>query len=196
MWTYLGNGTQEGEEFVQVACVSYTNLKQNKAFSDKTDKCLSTQFDGETSSYMKKTVKRDSTRDISMIMFYNNRQSLIFKVLGVSVYWFLGKCVCVNYFCLQREVKFSLLHRWFEDTSFNELSVIGIPKVLLNIVSYYSYIQDNNSTLILTCRSKFVSYYLSKGFVVILKISQILNNVPKTVQNIVDAINIFMRVIL
>ena len=32
----------------QVACVSNLNLKQNKVFKEKVDKCLSNQFDGKT----------------------------------------------------------------------------------------------------------------------------------------------------
>ena len=100
-------------------------------------------------------------------MFYENRRSLIFKVLGVVVYCFIGKYVCVDYLCLKIEEKLSLLHRGFEDNSFDELSGIGIPEILLKNVSCYDYIQDENSTLILTCRSKLVSYYLSEGFVII-----------------------------
>ena len=90
----------------QVACVSYLNLKKNKAFKEK--------------------IKHNSTSAISMIMFYEKKKTFILKLLGVVVYCFIKKYVCVDYLCLQREAKLLLLHRVFEDTSFYELSGISI----------------------------------------------------------------------
>ena len=53
-------------------------------------------------------------------------------------------------------------------------------------MSFYGYIQEKNSTLILT-----LSYYLSKVFVIIEKNSQALTNVLQTVQNHINSINIY-----
>ena len=53
--------------------------------------------------------------------------------------------MCVDYVCLQREANLSLLNKVFEDTSFNELTGIGIPERLLRIFSCYGYIQDEDS---------------------------------------------------
>ena len=123
-------------------------------------------------------MKQGNTRVISLIMFYDNRESPIFKVLGVVVYCFFDKYVCIDYLSLQRESKFSLPHRKFEDTSFDEISGIGTPENLLNIVSCYGFVQYEISTLILTCRRKLVSYYLSKGLVILNQYYQSLKNVP------------------
>ena len=84
-----------------------------------------------------------------------------------------------------------LLHRGFENNSFDEISGIGIQEGSLNILSCNSFIQEKNSTLILTCRSKLVSYYLSKGFVTIEFFSKASKNVPQTVQNSINAINMY-----
>ena len=148
----------------QVVGVSYLNLRQNNVFRDKIDNCLSQQLDVKMSQQIRRTLKQESTFIIALIMLYENRKSLILKVLGVVVCCFIEKYVCVDYLSLQGELKSSSLHRGFEDTSFNEISAIGTPYILLNIVSCYSFDQDNNSTLILACRSKSVSYYFSKGF--------------------------------
>ena len=121
--------------------MSYINLKQNKAFREKIYKCLSTQFDGKKSSYMRKTLKHNMARDIARIMFYDKSKSLIFKVLVVFVYCFIDKHVCVGYLCLQIEAKVSLLHIGFEYTSFYVLSGICIPEFLLNIMLCYGYIK-------------------------------------------------------
>ena len=75
----------------QVACVSYLNLKQNKPFKEQVDKFLSNQFDVTTSQQMRKTLKQDNNCFIDLIMFYENRKSLIFDVLVVVVYCFIDK---------------------------------------------------------------------------------------------------------
>ena len=90
-------------------------------------------------------------------------------MLGAVVYFCIEKYVCVDYVCLQREATLLSLHKGFKGASFDKLSRIGISETLLNIVSYYSYIQDENSTMILTFRIKLVSYHLPKGFVTIKK---------------------------
>ena len=66
--------------------------------------------------------------------------------------------------------------------------MIGIPEILLNIVSCYGFIQDKNSTLLLTCRIKLVSHYLSRGFLIIEQASQALKNFLMIVQNHIHAI--------
>ena len=78
-------------------------------------------------SYMRGKLKHNSTYAIALIMLYENRKSLIFMVLGAVVYFFIDKYMCVDYLCLQRYTKLSLLHIGFEDTSFNDISGIGIP---------------------------------------------------------------------
>ena len=128
---------------------------------------------------MRKTLKHDSTHAIVMIVFCKNRKSPIFKVLGVVVYCLIESFVCVDYLCLQRESKLLFLHQGFEDTLFGDLFWTFIPEIVLNIMSYYGYIQDNNSTLILECRRKLVSYHLSKTFVVIEKIIKPWRMCPK-----------------
>ena len=67
---------------------------------------------------------------------------------------------------------------------------MGIPEILLNIESCYSFFQDKNSTLILTCRRNLVSYYSSKGFLILEVASQALNNVPLIFQKFIHAIKI------
>ena len=77
------------------------------------------------------------------------------------------------------------------DTSFDELSGIGIPEIVLNIVSCYGFVHYKNSTLILTCRSKLVLYHLSKGFLIFEQAYQALKNVTLRVQNRINDINMF-----
>ena len=122
---------------------------------------------------MMKTTKQENNCVIYLIMFYENRKSIIFKALGVVDYGLIKKYVCVDYLSLQREPKLLSSHRGFEYTLFDKISGIGIPEMLLNFFSCYGFVLKYNSTLLLACRSKLVSYYLSKGL-------WYLNNLLKT----------------
>ena len=53
---------------------------------------------------MSKKLKQDNTCVIALIMLYENRKSLIFKLLGVVIYCFLEKYVGVEYLILLREI--------------------------------------------------------------------------------------------
>ena len=72
--------------YFKVSCVSYLNLKQNKALKEQIDQCLSHQFDEKTSASMREALQHNSDNAIDLIMFYENRKSIILKVLGVVVY--------------------------------------------------------------------------------------------------------------
>ena len=175
--------------------LSYLNLKQNKSFKEEVDKCLSSRFDSKTSTQMKKTLKQDNTRVIALIMFDKNRKSLIFQGVGCCCL-FIHRKICLFWlFESSKIANFFPSHRVFEDTSFDDLSSIVIPELLLKIVSYYGFVQDYNSTLILTCRSKLVSYYPYKGFGVFDLDSQYLNNVSLRVKQCIHAVNMFEMII-
>ena len=75
--------------------------------------CLSYQFDDKTPQKMTETLKQYYTCDISLIVLYEKRKSLVFKMLDVVVYCFFEKYACVDYLSLQREPKFSSSHTKF-----------------------------------------------------------------------------------
>ena len=54
----------------------------------------------------------------------------------------------------------------FEKTKFKNLSGLGIPAILMNIMSCHGFYKSSISTVILTCRSYLISNYLSKGFLI------------------------------
>ena len=55
----------------------------------------------------------------------------------------------------------------FKETSFNLLLDIGIPELLMDLVSCHGFMLKSNSTVILNFRSRLVNNYLSKGFFII-----------------------------
>ena len=62
-------------------------------------------------------------------------------------------------------------HKGFEDTLYEEISGFDINKMLVNIVSFNLYFQEDTIKFILACRSKLVPCYFSKGFVIFKKYS-------------------------
>ena len=87
-------------------------------------------------------MKNDKTRVLALLMLYDNRKSLVFKVLGVVIYCILDKHVCSDYLCLQKENKLSILHKGFEDTFYDKLSRIGILEMYLKL--YLAMVMSNN----------------------------------------------------
>ena len=69
----------------------------------------------------------------------------------------------------------------FEDKSLNILLGIGIPELLLYLVSCHVFMKKPNSTVILNCRSRLISNHLSNGFYIIEKVSNKLNFLPNDV---------------
>ena len=122
------------------------------------------------------------TLPVSLIFSCSTRKlsCWFFNMLGVVVYCSIEKCGCFDCLSLQREPNFLLSQK--KDTSFDDLSGVGILGILLNIVSCYGLFQEKSSTLILTCRSKLVAYYLPKGFVMLNQDFHVLNNLSLNVK--------------
>ena len=76
--------------------------------------------------------------------------------------------------------------------SFNILLGIGIPELLLNLVSCCGFIKKPNSTLILNCQTCLINNYLSKGFSIIehkTKQLSLLTNSVKLRINMIDQLD-------
>ena len=94
--------------------------------------------------------------------------------------------MCVYYLFLQ-PAKLSLAYKGFENTTFNDISGIGIPGLLMNIISCHGFVNVNKSTVILSCHRKLVDYYLSGVFVILEKYSSAFSYVPLRVKQIINA---------
>ena len=74
----------------------------------------------------------------------------------------------------------------FENIRFNDISGIGIPELLMNIMSYYRFVKNKKSTVILSCCRKLVDHNLSKVFVIIENDSSNFSDVPLCVKQITN----------
>ena len=147
----------------QVSCVSYLNLKRTMHTRKKLiSVCPQNLMLERQNKWGKNETKNECI--VSLIMFYNNSKSLIFKVLVVYVYFYIEqKCVC-ELFDSSKRTKIVFITPIFWRYLIWWALRNWRNRNLSNIVYCYGFFKDDNATLILTCRDKLVSYYLSKGF--------------------------------
>ena len=55
----------------------------------------------------------------------------------------------------------------FENNKFKDLYGLGIPDILMNIMSCHGFYKYSIYTVILACWSALARYYISKGFVIV-----------------------------
>ena len=94
--------------------------------------------------------------------------------------------VCIKYLSCQYKTLSSIYsNRIFEQTSLNILLGIGIPEVLLSLLSCHGFTEKPNSTVILNIRYRLVNNHLSKGFFIIKKNSKHLSILPNDMKFII-----------
>ena len=106
----------------------------------------------------------------------------MFRLLSCVVYTRIDNYVCIEYFSCQSKTFFDISnHATFKETSLNLLLGIGIPELLLNLVSCHGFMFKSNSTVILNFWSRLIKNYLSKGFCIVDWGSNQLNLIPNDV---------------
>ena len=102
-------------------------------------------------------------------------------MLGSVTYFIMNKYLYVGCTCLQKYPLY-LEHKGFENRKLNDISGIGIPELLMNIMSCHGFVNYEKSTVIFSCHRKLITYYLSKGFVIPNNNSSALRDVPLRVK--------------
>ena len=88
-----------------------------------------------------------------------------------------------------KNLKLHLIQTNIEDKSFNILLGIGIPELLLNLVSCHGFMKKPNSTVILNYRSRLIKNYLAKVLYMIEKCSKQLSLISNDVKLIIKISN-------
>ena len=112
---------------------------------------------------IKYCLRRNKTCIMALIMFYENngeRPEKVYTMLSCVVYSLIYNYVCINYISCQSKILISVSSKpTFEQISFNILLGIGIPEILLNLVSCHGFMKKPNSTVISNCRYLLVNNY-------------------------------------
>ena len=113
---------------------------------------------------------------MALIIIYENNggnAKKLYRVLSCVVYSLIYNYVFIQYISCQQNILSSIPSKTiFEDISLNIILGIGIPELLLNLVSCHGFTKKPNSTVILNCRSCLLNNYLAKGFYIIEKYSK------------------------
>ena len=113
----------------------------------------------------------NNTSVMALIMIYENNVEIPWKFYRVLSCVFnppIYTYVCADYLSCQSKILSNIsINPSFKEKSFNLLLGIGIPELLLNLVSCNGFIKKPNSTLILNHQSFPITNYLSKGFSII-----------------------------
>ena len=73
----------------------------------------------------------------------------------------MDKYVCVDYLCsTQTKLYITSKGQGFENRTYNAVSGIGIPELLLNIISCHVFVNNTKSDFILSCRRQLVDNYI------------------------------------
>ena len=71
----------------------------NKDFKEQVENNLARNFSSAKIASIIILLREENTRVISLLMFYENRKNMMFKVLGSLVYFIMDNYVCVDRLC-------------------------------------------------------------------------------------------------
>ena len=112
-------------------------------------------------------MRKKYTWVIALIIFYESKTKKtikIYRVLSCVLYYVIYNYVCIEYLCFQYQTLIRISSdKTFEQVNYKILLVIGIPELLMNLVSYQVFMKKLNLTVTLNCQYSLLNYHLSKG---------------------------------
>ena len=105
---------------------------------------------------------KKNTRVLALVVFYelgNINPSKMFKVLSCVIYTTINRYVCIDYLGTEKkkisELRFGCTLQLKNDgVDYNNLFGIGIPDILLNMLSCHGFLKNNDSIMILKCPNR------------------------------------------
>ena len=86
-------------------------------------------------------MKKDNTCVSAVLMLNENRNTMIFNMLGSVVYCIMDNYLCVYYFCLKQD-QLTLAHKIFWNKTFNDISGTETTALLMNIMSCHGFFEQ------------------------------------------------------
>ena len=87
----------------QVVYMYYPVMNQNEAFISEVEKHELGIQQTNNGSYQKKVLNKDNTCVISLMIFYENRNTTLFKVLCLVIYFIMDNYLCGDCLCLYQD---------------------------------------------------------------------------------------------
>ena len=104
---------------------------------------------------IKNSMIQKNTSVMALVLIYENNgkdTKIVYIVLSCVVYNLIENYVCIDHIlCQSKKLCDISSNPTFKETSFNLLLGIGIPELLLNLLSCHEFMKISNSTVILNC---------------------------------------------
>ena len=119
-------------------------------------------FGPDTNTHIAKTLSKNNTRVLALVIFYESGGGVIiklFRVMSCVIYTIIDKYVCIDYLGSNKS-KLSYLRLGCTESNkhngrdYDNVLGIGIPDLLLNLLSCHGFLNDNDSVVILKCPNR------------------------------------------
>ena len=117
-----------------VSFMTHPSLNKHGNHSDQVIKLFQWAFKSVTVKCIKNELYKKNVSVLSLMMFYENRNTLMYKVIRVVIYNCIDEHICLGYLVLLQETLPKQNYN-SKKTKFNYFSVLGIPDILKNIMS-------------------------------------------------------------
>ena len=145
------------ENTIHKFVIGYSYLHINRIFREQVQKCLGFYFYIKTMKTIRYFLLNNNTSIMALITIYTNvgkDTRTVYRVLSCGAYALIDNYVCIDYLPCQSKTLCGISSNpKFKEISFNLLLVIGIPELLLNLLSCHGFMKKSNSTVILNFRS-------------------------------------------
>ena len=140
------------------------NFHKNKYFKEQVKGCLKKTFVPYTNIHIGK-ISSKNIIVLALVMFYENRKIYtwkIFRVLSFLIYTIISKYVCIDYLGSEKStliyLSLGVTGRYEHfDTDYDNILGIGIPDLLLNLLSCHGFSKTVNllsySNVLIGCLS-------------------------------------------
>ena len=109
---------------------------------------MNNTFGPITQPYIKATLKKHNTKVLALLMFYQTRNNpkKAFKVLSCVIYTIISNYVCIDYLACETKQIIELpvgTGRSFKhgNKSYEKIFEIGIPDLLMNLMSFHGFLK-------------------------------------------------------
>ena len=114
----------------------------------------------------------------------------MFKVFSCVIYTIIGNYVCIDYIGSEKKHLSALLlfpggcYKHFNKRNYNLLG-IGIPYMLINLLSCHGFLRNKDYVVILKCPNRMFEYHLNKIFVIFDCDKDNLEKLPSEIKDII-----------
>ena len=119
--------------------------------------------------YIKTRLENNNTSVLAFIMFYEtieDNPKKYFRLLSCVIYITIKNYVCIDYLAckfFKSEMTVGYIGgSKHGDKSFDRIFGIGIPYLLMNLMSCHGFLRNKNSVVILKCSKRMLEYYSQK----------------------------------